>query len=981
MRRKLAEVLNSRADWIVTEGTNFNPPLVNSNKVVFNEGHPILFTYSNPDQWVWRAFTRGYNLIYPEAVSDDAGVGERVHAAIGQSRAYSQFLNLRTMFPSTTLCSKDFCLGSQGSDYLVYLPSAGQVSIDLSAATVNFLTAWFDPVTGQTISGDSVSGGKRTTFTSPIRGQSVLQISPERPASGQTSSVSLNRLTPSTSNTLDFVESSSASEEMVSTPMINPNGGIYSGSVRVSLSTKTQSATIYYTTDGKSPTQSSKKYTGAFTLTGSILVKAKAFKNGKNPSAESSAWFADIGNSTSAFNFTLANSGDKSVSAGSSTTTTITATLSSASSQSVSFTVSGLPSGATGAFSSVSCTPTCSSTLTVSTSGSTPAGNYQVSVSASGGGQTRTTSFNLSVSAAVSGIVATPTLSPNGGSFAGPVSLTMQTATAGAAIYYTTDGSAPTLSSTPYSGAITVSTSSTIRAKAFKSGYSASNETSAAFTVTSPSGLVGHWKFDEGAGSTAMDSSGNGNTGTLTNSPLWTTGKVGKALYFNGIDSNVSVLASSTLDMTTAFTLSAWVNPTATSNDFRAVLVKNYKTYLYSSVAGYCGNGTPLGGFAETTNQTVCDQSPLAINSWSHLAVSYDGAFLTLYRDGAAVTTVGSSETISRSTGTLQIGASQFGEFFQGLVDEVRVYNRALATSEIQTIYQQDGGNPPSQTFSFSLANSGNRSVTAGSSATNTIAATLASGSAQALSFAVSGLPSGATSSFSTPSCSPSCSTVLSINTAGSTPSGSFPITVTATGGGVTKTTFFTLSVTLALTVATPTISPNGGTFSNSVSVTMQSATSGSFDLLHGRWFDTDAVVDPIHRGDDAYEQCHHYAAAFKSGYNPSALAAASFNNSITTTTGTTYYVAKTGSDSYSCAQAKSASTAKLTIVAGIGCLSGGETLKIKPGTYQEQIYPNVTANVPAGTASSPTTISSDGGTVTVKCPVSRANLLPICRG
>ena len=488
--RKLAEVLNSRADWIVTQGTDFNPPLVNSNKVVFNEGHPILFTYSNPDQWVWRAFTRGYNLIYPEAVSDDAGVGERVHAAIAQSRAYSQFLNLRTMFPSTTLCSRDFCLGSQGSDYLVYLPSAGQVSIDLSAATVNFLTAWFDPVTGQTISGDSVSGGKRTTFTSPIRGQSVLQISPERPASGQTGSVSLNRLTPSTSNTLDFVESASASQEMVSTPTINPNGGIYSGSVRVSLSTKTQSATIYYTTDGKSPTQSSKKYTGAFTLTGSILVKAKAFKNGKNPSAESSAWFADI-NSTSAFNFTLANSGDKSVSTGSSTTTTITATLSSASSQSVSFTVSGLPSGATGAFSSVSCTPTCSSTLTVSTSGSTPAGNYQVSVSASGGGQTRTTSFNLSVSAAVSGIVATPTLSPNGGSFAGPVALTMQTATAGASIYYTTDGSAPTLSSTPYSGAITVSTSSTIRAKAFKSGYSASTEDSGVFQLArSPSGLT-----------------------------------------------------------------------------------------------------------------------------------------------------------------------------------------------------------------------------------------------------------------------------------------------------------------------------------------------------------------------------------------------------------------------------------------------------------------------------------------------------------
>ena len=507
------------------------------------------------------------------------------------------------MFPSTTLCSRDFCLGSQGSDYLVYLPSAGQVSVDLSAANVNFLTAWFDPVTGQTISGDSVSGGKRTTFTSPIRGQSVLQISPEQPASGQTSSVSLNRLTPSTSNTLDLVESASASQEMVSTPTITPNGGIYSGSVRVSLSTKTQNATIYYTTDGTSPTQSSKKYTGAFTLTGSILVKAKAFKNGKNPSAESSAWFADI-NSTSAFNFTLANSGDKSVSAGSSTATTITATLSSASSQSVSFTVSGLPSGATGAFSSVSCTPTCSSTLTVSTSGSTPAGNYQVSVSASGGGQTRTTSFNLSVSAAVSGIVATPTLSPNGGSFAGPVSLTMQTATAGAAIHYTTDGSAPTLSSTPYSGAITLSTSTTLKAKAFKSGYNTSTEESASFNISSVIGgsnLVAYWKFDEGTGTTAADSSANGNTGTLTNGPSWAAGIAGNALYFDGIDDNVTVMDSNSLDLSNSFTLSAWVNPAVALERFPFRPCKKLLQRIYFSMrlagTGYCGAiGAPLAG-------------------------------------------------------------------------------------------------------------------------------------------------------------------------------------------------------------------------------------------------------------------------------------------------------------------------------------------------------------------------------------------------
>src|SRR5262249_59219127 len=99
--------------------------------------------------------------------------------------------------------------------------------------------------------------------------------------------------------------------------------------------------------------------------------------------------------------------------------------------------------------------------------------------------------------------------------------------------------------------------------------------------------------------------------------------------------------------------------------------------------------------------------------------------------------------------------------------------------------------------FSFSLSNSGDKSVIAGSSVTNSISATLASGNGQPVSFAVSGLPSGATGSFSSTSCSPTCSTVLTIGTTGSTPAGNFPITVTSTGGGLTKTTPFTLTVSL----------------------------------------------------------------------------------------------------------------------------------------------------------------------------------------
>src|SRR5262249_30760994 len=105
----------------------------------------------------------------------------------------------------------------------------------------------------------------------------------------------------------------------------------------------------------------------------------------------------------------------------------------------------------------------------------------------------------------------------------------------------------------------------------------------------------------------------------------------------------------------------------------------------------------------------------------------------------------------------------------------------------------------------------GDKSVTAGSSITNSITAALVSGNSQAVSFIVSGLPSGATGSFSSASCNPLCITVLTINTTGSTPAGNFPITVTSIGAGMTRTTAFTLSVTLAITVAPPPITPSTG--------------------------------------------------------------------------------------------------------------------------------------------------------------------------
>jgi hypothetical protein len=209
-----------------------------------------------------------------------------------------------------------------------------------------------------------------------------------------------------------------------------------------------------------------------------------------------------------------------------------------------------------------------------------------------------------------------------------------------------------------------------------------------AWTITStpsPTGIVAAFGFEEGTGTATVDSSGSGNNGTLSNATWSTAGRFGNALSFNGTNAMVNVADSSSLDVTTAMTVEAWVRPTALSG-WQTVVLKEVAGGLIYSLYSNSDASRPStwirhGGSERGLNGTAA----LAVNTWTHLAVTYDGANVRLYVNGAQVASRAQTGAINTSTGALRIGGNViWGEYFSGLIDEVRIYSRALTAAQIQ---------------------------------------------------------------------------------------------------------------------------------------------------------------------------------------------------------------------------------------------------------------------------------------------------------
>ena len=227
------------------------------------------------------------------------------------------------------------------------------------------------------------------------------------------------------------------------------------------------------------------------------------------------------------------------------------------------------------------------------------------------------------------------------------------------------------------------------------------------------SGLVGHWTFDEGSGTTAGDSAGS-NTGTLTNGPTWNTVdyKVGTgALSFDGVNDWVNLGQSITaFDFSTTtgpygvngnrFTISAWVYPSGGS----AIQVVHLRGRAEDSSAGYViyalykssatvwsariSDGTNLITLSSASGQLVQ-------NTWQFLTLVWDGTTLRLYKNGVSIGSGTNAlfngiwnHTLDSHRSTV-IGAQKNDNrsYWSGKIDDFRAYNRALSAGEIQQLY------------------------------------------------------------------------------------------------------------------------------------------------------------------------------------------------------------------------------------------------------------------------------------------------------
>lgn len=200
--------------------------------------------------------------------------------------------------------------------------------------------------------------------------------------------------------------------------------------------------------------------------------------------------------------------------------------------------------------------------------------------------------------------------------------------------------------------------------------------------------LVGYWPFNEGAGNTTVDASGNGHDGELIDNPAWVQGIYDSALSFGVGGEYVLVPDDDALDLSDALTYMGWFNLSEPIAGQRRMMSKNDSIFFlfdFSDPISLDFLVKPNNDFAEST--TV----DWIVGDWYHFAGTYDGDALRIYINGALEGEATGVAPIATSDLDLWIGADDWQPgitTFPGILDEIRVYSTALTESEIGEVME-----------------------------------------------------------------------------------------------------------------------------------------------------------------------------------------------------------------------------------------------------------------------------------------------------
>jgi prepilin-type N-terminal cleavage/methylation domain-containing protein len=217
--------------------------------------------------------------------------------------------------------------------------------------------------------------------------------------------------------------------------------------------------------------------------------------------------------------------------------------------------------------------------------------------------------------------------------------------------------------------------------------------------------LVGYWTF-EGTGSISngqttglTDSSGRGNNGTAMNADgtglSFISGKSGNAAQFSGINDYVNVPHSSSLDIRDELTAGAWVKMNDSIGAYRNIILKGTSGQQWIWLYINASDRVSTRIRTNNTNYSASATTSLPIDTWMHFMYTYDGSKIKIYKDGEMIgTPVSVSGRIDSTTDGFKFSYPQewWGETlawnFNGIIDEVRVFNRALSATEIKLLYE-----------------------------------------------------------------------------------------------------------------------------------------------------------------------------------------------------------------------------------------------------------------------------------------------------